>query len=346
MKQIILGAVLVCFTISSSGQNSSVSIKNPSPESLDNRWDINNYLWSNIPSSSSDKQILDFDGIENWRNIGRGGEVVSINCNGKYFAYNEYKSWAKDSLVVQSTTGFWRKCFAGAAQGFFSGAGDQYIFQNKDSLCFLKMGDETPHIVPGVVSYKMPLAQKPNWIAYGLRDQTVILQNLLDGMKHSLKDVISYDFEADGRKFVYQVNNPQKELVIYDVITGNESRHSNVKKYKFDAAGKALVLYVTKGASEELQYENISDGYKTMIWFNVDTTINISNYSLDNRGIQLIFTIHENDKNQNSIWYWKKGMDKAIKKLSNQSKGLNEDMAINGDPMFRARLALLTSVMV
>jgi hypothetical protein len=334
MKQIILCIALAYIIISVKAQ-SSVSIKNTSQFPVDNRWDLNNYLWSHIPCSSRDKPILDFNAIENWRIM--GGEV-SISCDGKYFSHvikrKTKGTWLIDSLIIQSTTGSWKKCFAGANPGFFSGDGRQYIFQDKEILSFLKTGDKDPRMVSGIVSYKKPLTQKPNWIAYGLKDNTVVLQNLLDGKERSFKDVSNFNFEGDGSMFVYRLNNPQQELVIYDVTSGKESTYSNVKNYKFDAAGKALVLYLTTALGVELQYESTPGGLKSTIWSITDTTVNIPNYNFDSKGAQVIFNVQENRKNLNSIWYWHVGMDRAVEKVNNQTKGIDEGMVIKGAPTF------------
>ncbi|OQP45871.1 hypothetical protein A4H97_32020 [Niastella yeongjuensis] len=318
-------------------QTFSPSVASPDPSVVNNLY-LNKYLWSHAFPAKGSKSILDFDAIENWRSLERRKGSLAISCDGMYFAYvisyNWYKKWAIDSLVIQSTSGSWRKCIAGTLPGFFSADGKQYIFLKNDVLCFLKTNSETLYEVTGIVAYKKPPGNKPKFIAYELRNKSVILKNLLSGNEVLFKGVLNYNFEGNGNKFVCQLYGSTKELLVQDLINGTQKKYASIKDYKFDATGKAVLLMASSSNGIDLTYEGNAVG-KKRVFFTNDTALIVGNYHFDRTGTQIVFNVKQNINNQaqNSIWYWRMGMDRAVEKIKNRSNGIPEGM-LNGDASF------------
>src|SRR5688572_11822423 len=83
-------------------QSSTQSMSKSTAQTEENRWNLNNYVWSHThPQSVKEgKPIIDFDAIENWISVGNDKDV-SISLDGNYFAYGirncMYKYWKRDS---------------------------------------------------------------------------------------------------------------------------------------------------------------------------------------------------------------------------------------------------------
>lgn len=357
MKQFILYSILTGFSIAVCAQNGLRPIKDTSTAVTSDLWNLNRYVWSQThpTASKGDKPRLDFDAIDNW--IGVGLNVsLSISRDGQYFAYtvdlnntiatrgirNHKKD---DSLVVQSTTNAWKKSFAGASPGFFSGNSKAYIFKDKHDLYFLPLGGKQTLCVKEVASYKLPGNGKNEWLAYQLTNSAsaLALRNLLTGKEKRFDAVGDYNFDPSGEWLALQLTNELKELVIYNLATAMERHFESVAGYTFDATGKVLILKAVEKKTGEaitsLQYVSLAEGTSKVIWSTADSGVRLSNYSLDGSGRQVVFTVQSFDSAQdshaeNSIWYYKAGMEKAVKKIDNRTRGVDAGLVVQASASF------------
>jgi dipeptidyl aminopeptidase/acylaminoacyl peptidase len=362
MKPILLYGILLISVIITYGQNSVQLPNTTSTAPKDNRWSINEYIWShtNPQPTKKDKPILDFEAIDNWISLSSQG--VSISSNGMYFVYGIQNNLKQrlDTVVIQSTLNDWRAVLSGDAQpGFFSADSRQYIFQDKAGLCFLLTGSYTRRYAKNIESYKTD--GKKEWVAYRLSnsDSSLVLLNLATGKEKRVSEVVAYNFDGTGSWLVCQLKD--KQVVLQNLTSGKEMKFDNVANYSFDGSGtwfvgqryglsKDLILYNLKDAREQqfsgvqsyqffttgdylllntykgLDYVDLGDAKRTTIWSNNDTTSTINSMGFDKTGKQVFFVI-ENDRNK-AIWYWRVGMDKAEQKVDNKSLGLGQDMLI------------------
>lgn len=345
MKQLLLLTALISSTTFAWAQNSSrlgAPVSEPGPK---DPWDLNNYVWSHTHPTPSpkDKPILDFDAIENVTSL---GEDLTISPDGKYFAYSIHhaKRGMQDILVVQATTGPWRQTFTGASPGFFSGNSQQYIFQDKDNLCFVKAGSGQPPTLQEIASYKSPQDDKGQWLAYQLKNKeaTLVVQDLLTGTQKRFGGVADYAFYKNGQWLAYHLSNEAKELVIYHLATQKQYRFSSVADYLFNASGQAMVLKINNTATQtSLQHVSLPEGTMQTIWQKTDSNTQVSSYSIDGTGKQVVFALQETfsqpglpRQSNSSIWYWRTGMDKALLKVNNQTEGIEAGMLIQGGGTF------------
>jgi len=310
-------------------------------------WDLNKYVWSQTHpvASKIDNPNLDFDAIDNWIGLGPK-ENLSISRDGQFFAYTvergiEYHK-RDDSLVVQSTTSAWRQSYSGAGPGFFSGNDKEYVFKYKRDLYFLSLGGEQPLCVKEVASYKLPDNGRNEWLAYRLNSNlsSLVLQSLLTKVAKRFDAVADYSFDESCEWLALLLTNVSKELVIYNLRTGIERHFQSIAGYCFDKSGKTLILKTVektlRGSVTSLQYVVLPEGTSKMIWSTADSAVSLGNYSVDGSGRQVLFTVQNRHDSitENSICYYKSGMNKAVMKLSNQMAGIDAGAEIQASALF------------
>lgn len=347
---------LILITLSASSQ-STIKLMDGNYARLENgRWNLDKYLWSNAKYKieEGDKPIIDFNVIDNWQRI---GEYLSVSNNGKYFAYTiEHKSnfyevnAVVDSLVVQSVDNSSRLALVETKPGIFTGDNRQYVFQKGAALCFLQLDGGQTKYVKNVASYRVP--DKGNeWLAYQLNigESDVVLRNLVTGKEKVFRGMSDYKFDGNNEWFVCSSNsnsskNESKELMLYQLTTGIEKRLSFVVDYSFAEKGKAFLLKTVRKIDKEivtaLEYVSFPEGRQKVIWSTKDNDISINNYSMDNLGEQVVFSIRDStgfaigNFVNNCIWYYKKGMDKAVIKVTNETSGIDKGLQIEGSAQF------------
>jgi dipeptidyl aminopeptidase/acylaminoacyl peptidase len=334
--------VLLALNITVSCQNTSLDIQ-PSNRLHTDKWDLDKYVWSqrHTATAKGNKPALDYDVIDNYIQL---GQTLSISPDGLYFSYETFKGNIVDkkdqTLIIQSTTNTWKKSYLAATPGFFSANSKQYIFKHEDDLCFLQTGSDHVRYVKQITSFKQSTNERPEWLAYQLKDNeaSLVLQSLMSGKEKSFDHVISYNFDKSGKWLAYQLNNDEKQLVIYNLKSGIEKRFPFVESYYFSINGESLAIKtrVQNNCSKiELQYIKFPGEIKT-VWSTTEKNISISNYTLDNNGNQLAFVvkIDLNKESENSIWYYKTGMVKAVEKVNNQTVAMQEELSIQGPATF------------
>lgn len=328
--------VFIVFSVAGFSQSNSrlTNVQNFNPG---DRLHLGQFLWGYSKNSSgkSEKLLIDFNAIENWRGL---GEYLAVSNDGKYFAYTINKPtgtryWFRrlDSLVIQSTRNGWQLAFAGSNPGFFTAKGDKYIFKNGESLCFLQLGKSQPRVVKDVVSYKT----SNKWLAYQLKSgvSNFLLHNLVTGKETAFNGVNDYNFDNSGDWLVCKRAN---DLLLYNLVTGTEKHIPFVVDYAFASNGKAVLLNAIEkkanGVTTTLKYVGAPDWQEKIIWSTNKEKTSISSYSLDNSGRQVVFSVQDNTGTH--IWYFNAEIDKATLKFTNDTAGIGEGLVINGNVSF------------
>jgi dipeptidyl aminopeptidase/acylaminoacyl peptidase len=327
-------------------QNSIPSKSTTANFSEQERWNLDKYVWSHTryKTSNADKPVIDFDAIDNWIGVG-DNEDVSISPDGKYFAYGirHTRTLIRDSMVVQSTENDWRMAFVGASPGFFSGDNKQYIFQVNNDLYFLNTHDGKSRNIENVANYNIPIALSGSpqngvnkWLAYQIQNNTVILVNLIAGKEQKFDSVTSYSFDRSGKLFVCQLNNLSKKLLVFNLESGKQNTFDQAVGYSISENGKVLLLKTVEKNGEvvttKLLYVLPGGGDSKMIWSSANPNVKINSYSLDGSGKQVVMSLSQNG--QNSIWYWKEGMDSTVQKINDKTEGIDKGLYIQGSPFF------------
>jgi dipeptidyl aminopeptidase/acylaminoacyl peptidase len=341
------------FIVDSQSLTAQPNEVNAKPES--NTWNLNDYLWSysKCEAEKSNKRLLDFERIENWQGL---GSYLAVSNDGQYFAYTISKEHfgndiflKSDSLVIQSTddkTVRW--AFKNGIAGHFTSDSKQYVFNVKDTIFILGLHSREIKFVTNVQSYKMVADNRSEWLAWKLKSKTseLVLHNLVTGKENRFLGVSAYLFDKSGRWLSCQIDsknqyNGTNELLLYRLDSGTERRFPDVSDYSLPASGKALVLQTRKkidGAfTMTLQYISLHEKSEVkIIWSTKNEKATVGSYSIDDQGMQVVFSILDssNVAKGESIWYYKKGMDTAIVKVSNETNGISSQFLIKGPVSF------------
>jgi dipeptidyl aminopeptidase/acylaminoacyl peptidase len=246
--------------------------------------------------SSISKPFIDSAAINHWPSL---GGARAISNDGKYFMYSvDNDPVGSNILIIRSTEGSWQKEFVGISSGVFSGDSKEFIFQNADTLFFLSL-DKKAELkkITGVASYNQPANVKGRWL-------------------------------------VYQLNNENKELVIYDFTTNQERHFDHVIGYVIDDAITKILITTSAG----LEVANLKEAEVMQIWSSKDHLgSSIGGFTLDKSGTQVCFLTAEEKDNikVNTIWYFKEGMKHAEEKVTDRSKGVEEGLKVaSSEPKF------------
>lgn len=256
------------------------------------------FFLSSCLLTTAQKPPLDTSVFRKWASVGE----ESISKDGNYVIYHIYNQTAgSQRLVIQSTTNEWKREFAGAFEARFTNDSRLIILKStNDSLCLLTLGKEESICIPHVSEFNLSNDDQGSWLAYRL-------------------------------------TTSEGTLIIHNLINGREYRFSSVDRYLFADNGKCL-LYGTqkKDSSLEtaLQWVNLStEGIKT-IWSGFGSNVKTRSYTLTPDGNQLAFIVENKKINKpvNELWYYKQGMDTAIKLVDDQTAGLKAGLELTDQP--------------
>jgi hypothetical protein len=372
MKLFFAGFIFIIIATGAYPQNKSSLITKTASSA--NRWNLEEYVWSHTHPNpgKNDKQVLNFEAIDDWISLPLF-EGVTISRNGQYFVYRIQNNLKRrvDSVVVQSTINAWRFVLGKEAwSGFFSADDKQFIFQDKQGLCFLKLGTSECRYEKEVETYK--IEGKKEWLAYRLNngDSTLVLLNLVNGKEFRFNDVSTYDFSFSGLNqssewLVCKLKN--NNLLLHHLVSQREEEFENIAAYSFDPSKKwfvckvngpsdELILYnlgngdksrfssvrswkISKGGDwlllnkgMQLDYVNFKSGNINSIWISTDTNTVISSFGFDGTGKQVVFVARKGT--EKTIWYWSNGMEKAEMKISAQYPGMGSNISIQDGAKF------------
>ncbi len=197
------------------------------------------------------------------------------------------------TLVLQSTNDFWKREFIGASSGQFIRDNKCVVHKNSDTLLFCALESEACTSISNVQSYK----QKGDWLAYHLKNSTLMLRNLQTNKEQGFNLVSDYSFNNNGNTLLLKTSA------------------------KHDSASE-----------ESLTWIDLKKNTTTNIWssITIGNSSNISSYSLDESGTQLVFIVKEQVDNRpsNTIWYYKSGMSKSVMLANNHSAGIGAELII------------------
>ncbi len=328
IRSVALLIVQVAWAVgSAAAQTSGASGANHKP--------LEDHIWShvNYEPGPKGKPVVDFKAIDNWLSLAPFG-AVAISPDGKYFAYviNRGVGFFKkrDSVIVQSVTGSWRRAFPKGKLGFFSGDGKQYILENNGGLCFVRLG-AAHSCIDDVKAHSKSVGREVEWLVYQTKADTsaVILRKLAGNQDKRFEGVSSYAFHPAGRWLVLQRSGAEKELLLHDLRTGAERHYQGVVQYLLSANGDALLLTTQSGATTTLRYASLTDASEPRtIWSTTDTAIVMKAPTFDASGKQVVFTLQHPTSGDLSVWFYNAGTAAAVEKINEKTPGIDADVLL------------------
>ena len=185
--------------------------------------------------------------------------------------------------------------FPGVMAATFINGDQSIVFMHKDTLLTLNLSNRKVEKISDIKSFRLPDKDNDYWIAYLTNNGELVLKNKLAGYKKKYKSVKNYLFDKNG-----------KVLLI-------ETESKNKNNYHL----KSLI------------WVNLNKEIDATIIYN-DTT-DIKNCSFDTAGLQLAFLVitKKNNNENGSLWYYRRGMDRAILMVRSTPKGINDSFSLN-----------------
>jgi dipeptidyl aminopeptidase/acylaminoacyl peptidase len=275
------------------------------------------------------KPALDFKAIESWQRLETNAPIISND--GKWFSYktiNGDNSSQMKTLTIQSTSSSWKREFQNVLSGLFSSDSKYYLMKVGDSLCILKLGSNETKYVLQVDSYQTDNDKKASWLAWQLKDQTLVLHHLSSGKERTFKGVVGYTFSPKEEWLASK--REDGSLLLHELATGKEKSYPAVNAYSFAGEDKVLILKTKSANAESLQWVDLPENKKHIALAETSPKQSIAGYATDRSGQRLVFTLQEKKNNEisNSIWYYKPNMEGAIEKVNKQSVGIDADLFI------------------
>jgi dipeptidyl aminopeptidase/acylaminoacyl peptidase len=236
------------------------------------------------------KQVIDSEAIHRWVRLDSDINVA-ITADGKYFTYRvANQPFGRNTLIIQTTDGTWKKEYIDAKRVIFSNDSKLFVFHRSDSLYFLELGTGIIKTVGSVSSFKQvsnSLQTKDQWLAW-------------------------------------QIKGKDNELVLYNISTSSERLFKGVKSYYFNENGDFILLHISNenvGAKESiLQLVSLSNGEIQFIYGEIAT--DIKSITMDADGNQIAFMTELKGTDEFLLWYYKKGIKKAIVLVTNKTAGI------------------------
>jgi dipeptidyl aminopeptidase/acylaminoacyl peptidase len=246
------------------------------------------------------KLTIDFKAIRCWPNLLK----PSISDNGKFVSYIiNNRPVGSNTLVVRDINGLWVKEFIlkNLSQSFFSADSRKIIFLQNDTLCFQTLGNDEISTVTSVRTFIIPNKAVGKWMAFSIGDEN-------------------------------------KTLVLLNVVNGKQNRFSSVEGFSFDNEGNALLIKsaISRDSvkNSSLVVDKLANGSIDTIWTDKGTKDNfgsVTNYNFDSNGQQLAFVVQnkKGSREENSIWYYRDGMRRAVSKITNSTEWLDDTFVVD-----------------
>lgn len=238
----------------------------------------------------------------------------------------------------------------------------------KDSLAIIALGKTEILKVPRIKSYKIP-DETGTWLAYLLDkplpetnrprtpDSLTRINTMLSMADSLMRVADSIRNKANLAKTnglsVLQTARTNRsaarpaaepveegtELVLRNLLTGEERRFTLVKDYFFNKTGAVLLIETTRKNSDEASVASLT---KLNLKNNTSTTIfkrfnEAKSFRMDEAGSQVAF-VAERDSSSKALqkfyklYYYKDGMDSARLLADNKTKGLAANWTISDNP--------------
>lgn len=236
------------------------------------------------------KEIIDTNMLGTWPGLNRN---VCMSQNGKYAAFViDNMPFKKKTLVIQDLFDDRKKEIVTNEITFpfyFSKDCKKLVWQKGDSLLMESTRDNSVTSIGAVSQYLFPRINKGEWI-------------------------------------VFKEKGTENILVLLNLITGRREEFKNVTDVSFDSYGTTLLLESTIEKQNTLKWVNLKSNKEVNIWSGRNDAT-ISGIEFDKNSNQLSFLVIE--PYGASVYYYKVGMDRALKKLDDQNQSLTNGLKIS-----------------
>jgi len=236
----------------------------------------------------------------------------------------------------------------------------------KDSLAILQLGTDSLVKKAGVKSYKLP-EKAAGWVAWLYEkgyneeikskvppDSLFVLNNLnhiadsLVRAADSLRNKVA-QARSEGLKVLQAPKKEAKKttadpiedgakLVLYNLLTGEETIYPLVNGYLFSKTGGKLLVETTRRNTDSASKAKLL--LVTLPFKSIDTVMagfnEVKNYAFDEAGNQLAFVAERDSVTKAlrkfyKLWYYTRGMDSARLRGDINTAGVAKGLTVSGD---------------
>lgn len=222
------------------------------------------------------KPPLDTSAFSKWPKVRNAG----ISNDGKYAYFTvENEPVRGRTLIIKATDGHWKREFQGVSEGDFDVRSQSFFFLKEDTMCNLDLHSGKIEYTPDVISYKL-VSDSGQWLVCLAKSRILFVEGLSSGKKWRFNNTSNFLLGWKGCIFV----------------------ETSIK----GDSGTTTELKILSLRNEEIQ----------KIWsgFHVPTAeMRIANFTIDNSREQVAFLEQKIEKSstQDTIWYFKRGMERA-----------------------------------
>jgi dipeptidyl aminopeptidase/acylaminoacyl peptidase len=280
------------------------------------------------------KPVIDFQAIANWPKL---GGLVRISPNGKFVLFSiENQPTGSSTTIVQSMDNSWKKEFVGISGGIITEDSRRMVWKQGDSLCLLTLGGNEKVDIPHISRYELFTRNKKCWLAYEktTEHRTLVLRDLNSGKEEVLPRVEQYQFDSQKKSLFWLSKKGEGDNSLYtlhrmNLETGHaqlvrENARESANNWVFNEPENIMLFSTTYITGVDtlnyLHYYSTANNQDKVIWKNRQAS---GNCVFDSEGQQLTFFAGD------TLWYYKKGMDKMLPMVTNNSPGIGKDLAIN-----------------
>ncbi len=241
-------------------------------------------------SGIAQNKILDSTTVASWPSLIN----ADISPRGDYFyyKYSRRDERNKETVVLASTNGNWRREYTGVSFCCFSSNNKDLIIRRTDTVIF---------------------------VGLGTNEERIISTNV------SKFDVERHNDGEDWKWIIYKTSDQPENLFLINTETGGKQMFTSVLDYSF--SGKTHNILLTRKGSNNsylLELIRLGMGDPIKIWEG-EKGEGITKSIFDNNGKQLIFlSRHSIDTSSYSIWYYREGF-KSAQKRTIKLDGFNKE---------------------
>ncbi len=173
-------------------------------------------------------KLIDSGAIESWNYLDKS----DIDKNGKYLFYTiKNIPLGKHTLIIQNTTGEWKKEIVDATEARFIGNNRQVMYRIRDTLFLITLGSEFKINLPGVKRFLLSQSQSQYLLAYQLLNSpnTLLLRDLESNAEEIFSDVTTFSFNKSGTVLLLETQRKEKGDNIRSLkwVDGSQQKSKN-----------------------------------------------------------------------------------------------------------------------
>jgi dipeptidyl aminopeptidase/acylaminoacyl peptidase len=246
-----------------------------------------NTLFCFALSGYSQKSHLEHTDCNSWPHI----YDEKISPDGKYIVYTIDSNKAGATLIIKEIENTWQRAIKGGKNASITNDNGFVCFSvGTDSLGILNINNKEIIYIKNVKSFKVSNSKEVQWLIYLIKDN-------------------------------------ENSLVFRNMKTSEEKRYTSVNDFYISESEGVIVLSKElkdgNKKAQSLTWIDFSNGKELPVW---KDSLKVTGLAFDKVATKIAFITEDNRNGikKYALMYFKPGMDSAVLRVGNNSKGINE----------------------